>query len=223
MDSPLLLYERNSKTVKELYDIYNAVISHLPLLAQCADEILRAQLVLIVSAFDCYMHDCVRIGLMGTYCGLRDNAGPFQVSFELLVAIEKGETAQEKRQLLESALGKKLSEESYHSPKGVEHAMSLIGIKKIWTLLSANMHMNACDIRTQLGLIVDRRNKIVHEADYNLITGLKSPISISHVEAVVDFMDKCVLALDEIVFPEKWGEASADRCGRTESMVEMPV
>lgn len=204
MDSPLLLYKPNSKTIKELNDIHKAVTLHLPLLTEPAEEILRAQLVHIVSAFDCYMHDCVRICLMEIFCGTRsnENKGAFHLSFESLVTVEKGQTKLEKQHLLESIIVKKISEDSYHSPKGVEYALSLIGIKRVWKLLSTKLNIDPYEIRMQLALIVDRRNKIVHEADYNSVTGSKTPINSKHVESVIDFIDKCVIALDDIIFPK---------------------
>lgn len=59
--------------------------------------------------------------------------------------------------------------------------------------------MSTEDVKTNLGLIILRRNKIAHEADIeNLVSMKKSEIERTDVEEVLSFLDNVVLAIDKI-------------------------
>lgn len=55
-------YQNNSKSIKELGQLFNLIVENFPLLQTQAEEILRARFVMIVSALDTYIHDVVRTG-----------------------------------------------------------------------------------------------------------------------------------------------------------------
>ena len=59
--------------------------------------------------------------------------------------------------------------------------------------------MLAEDVKTKLGLILLRRNKIAHEADIeNLVSMKKTEIERTDVEEVIAFLNNVVLAIDKI-------------------------
>lgn len=59
--------------------------------------------------------------------------------------------------------------------------------------------MSTEDVKTNLGLIILRRNKIAHEADIeNFVSMKKSEIERKDVEGVISFLDNVVLAIDKI-------------------------
>jgi len=53
-------------------------------------------------------------------------------------------------------------------------------------------------IKDELGLIIDRRNKISHESDWDYINQRKNPIDYLSTEYVVTFIKKFVLAIEGI-------------------------
>ena len=72
-------------------------------------------------------------------------------------------------------------------------------MKKIWSKIGKKIGMSTEDVKTNLGLIILRRNKIAHEADIeNLVSMKKSEIERTDVEEVISFLDNAVLAIDEI-------------------------
>ena len=72
-------------------------------------------------------------------------------------------------------------------------------MKKIWSKIGKKIGMSTEDVKTNLGLIILRRNKIAHEADIeNLVSMKKSEIERTDVEEVISFLDNVVLAIDEI-------------------------
>lgn len=77
--------------------------------------------------------------------------------------------------------------------------MSVIGIAKLWSSLSPILHMPPDDIRTQLSLIVDRRNKIAHEADRNDLGNAKNTIDLPLIENCLDFIEKLCEGIAQLV------------------------
>ena len=72
-------------------------------------------------------------------------------------------------------------------------------MKKIWSKIGKKIGMSTEDVKTNLGLIILRRNKIAHEADIeNLVSMKKSEIERTDVEEVISFLDNVVLAIEEI-------------------------
>ncbi|MBD0303213.1 MAG: hypothetical protein ICV85_13895, partial [Tolypothrix sp. T3-bin4] len=80
----------------------------------------------------------------------------------------------------------------------------LISNKKLWEEVSINMGRLAKDtedIKNQLSLIVDRRNKIAHEADIDpsYPIGDRWPIDELLVNEAVDFIEQVVESIHNIL------------------------
>lgn len=77
--------------------------------------------------------------------------------------------------------------------------MNLIDVKNIWTKLSSKLLEPSEDIKKRLSLIINRRNKIVHEADFDLSLGSKIPIDQPLTQNTVLFIENICIALSEII------------------------
>ena len=66
---------------------------------------------------------------------------------------------------------------------------------------STNMNMPAKDIKQQLNLIIDRRNKIAHEADIDpsYPIGNRWPIDEQSVNDAIEFLEKVVESIHNIL------------------------
>lgn len=195
-------YIKNSLSIKELGHLYELISTNFPLLDKQGEEILRAQIVLIVGALDCYIHDCVRIGLLHIYNGKRletITTYTYQLNFKLLRDMESSKDINAKTVILESYIREKNSKESYQSPKSIEYALGLINVTKLWSQLSNIMKIPPKDIKDRLALIVNRRNKIAHESDLNPLTGGKFPIEKKTVNDVISFIDDFAYSISKIV------------------------
>lgn len=186
-------YQNNSKSIKELGQLFNLIVENFPLLQTQAEEILRAQFVMIVSALDTYIHDVVRTGMLEIYQSNRTGSKQtdmFSIDFDTLKQIESTTDIQTKLALLEQSIQNKNAKESYQSPKSIEYALNLINIDKLWVSISTDMQKKAEDIRKQLALINDRRNKIAHESDRDYLSSGKNPIDKPLVDGTIEFLDK---------------------------------
>lgn len=198
MINAILMFRRNRARVLDIGAVYDLWIGQDPLLQKQFEEILRAQIVLIISAFDTFIHDCVRIGIVRKYSvsgSLSNQLKRFSIPFCDLVGINNLTTMTEKVQYLDGVIRKVNSKDSYQSPDSVEYAMGLLGIKNIWTKVSAGMHMPAADIRSELSSIVNRRNKIAHESDLDSLGVSLNPITKAEVSQVLCFIYGLALSI----------------------------
>ena len=186
-------FRLNIKSVKDLDAIYSLLVKNYPLLEEQAGDILRAEIVLAVSALDCFIHDLVKQGIIETYQGIRTPSEQFpnyKIPLQFVKLIENTDNLEDRLSFLEKAITEINSKDSYQAPKGINYALQFINIKNIWQKTSELMDIKAKDIQDELSLIIDRRNKIAHEADYDALTGTKIPIDQQNINDVIQFIEK---------------------------------
>ena len=166
------------------------------------DDLLRIQLVYAVSAFDKLIHELVRIGMVNSFLGARTPTPKYKaetISIEFHLTLVSA-TLPPPVSLFEQEVARKLKILSFQDPKKVADALSYIWDEKDkWQKIGTTMGMNADDARTQLKLIVDRRNAIVHESDSDALSVLKQPLSKDECRNVTDFIESCGRAIYGLV------------------------
>jgi len=198
MNTPFSQYLRNVESIDTIDGIHTYFEERVP--AIDISEILRAEYVLLVSAFDYYIHDIVREGMLKIFDGkYRSNKDfdRFTISLKIVNILLSTNDNQLRRQLLDNEIRKINSKHSYQSPSNVERALSIISFKSVWKRISRDMKMSQEDIVKELGLIVHRRNKIAHEADIDPVTNEKTPIDKQTIKDVRDFLMNLVSILDK--------------------------
>lgn len=102
---------------------------------------------------------------------------------------------------LEAEIRENLSYKSFQDPDKIAEAIRYISHKKLWQEVADNLGRTDKDIKQQLKLIVDRRNKIAHEADIDptLNLGNRWEIDESMVNDTVDFIEQVVEAIHQIL------------------------
>lgn len=183
-------YEKNICKVNEIIATYNY-------LSQNAKEfdcsiILRSQFVMLVSAFDTYVHCYIINKIIRQYFSEENffvqSDIPLRLSFSM-----RGKTDIEQRKMIYEFFLKKLSKDSFQSPKSIEYAFNIIGIHKVWKRLGDYIREKSPEeIKGTLSLIVDRRNKIAHESDWDNISCSYRAITLSDVTDCRDFINRLV-------------------------------
>ena len=190
-------YEKNMLSIDNSILIYKYLQSN----ARNMDTtiLLRSQFVLIVSAFDTYMHSFIINKIMETFFSSKQQFY-IEIDIPLRIVYEmKNLNIDRQKDILLGFLRNKLSKDSFQSPKSIEYAFSIIGVRKIWTKLSDKLEMEAEDIKKMLSIIVNRRNKIAHESDWNIATGTYEDIELSDVLHCKEFICNMVDAINDIV------------------------
>lgn len=196
-------FDRNITSVDDLIKIYEIISTQLPILKVQSSEILRAVIVLSVSALDNFLHDFFRTEIVDSYLGVGNFNIQFdklKISIKALTEIENSTSVAEKQNYLTNELRKIQKTESYQSSKSIENIFSILGVKGIWTKLSdiGIDNLSSIDIKNELANIIDRRNKISHESDWDFVNQSKYPISLEDTNYVVDFIKKFVQGVNNI-------------------------
>lgn len=185
-------FKDNIKYIRELEALHAYLVNTLNLPDNFSD-LLRAQWVYAVSALDKIIHEFVRIGMLESFAGTRvltPKFSSFPLSLNTLLNI-KSATIPPAEYFFEKEVIEKHKILAFQDPDKISDALSLIWFEDHkWQKISDVMLIPQKDIRTKLKNIVDRRNKIVHEADINPLTSLKADIDPIVTKDTVDFIEK---------------------------------
>ena len=200
MQSAIDLFRLSIARVRDLIAVHNSLKAQASSVLDLSD-ILRAALVLAVSALDYYIHEIVRIGMLEIHRGQRPEPpafSGFQISLgNARAGINAGQNIDS---WLEDEIRQRHSYKSFQQPDAIADAVRLICDKKLWEEVSINIGRPAKDIKKELSQIVDRRNKIAHEADIDpsYPIGDRWPIDELLVNEAVDFIEQVVESIHKI-------------------------
>lgn len=164
-------------------------------------DMLRSELVLAVSALDYFIHEIVRLGMLEIYNGNRQSTDQFQ-RFQISMAnVSNAILDPSKHEWLEREIIDQHSRQSFQSYDNIANAVRLFYGRSPWPEVSARINMETQDIKDRLNMIVDRRNKIVHESDMRRPSYLNQRFTIEDqmVEDAVAFIERISEAIYEIV------------------------
>jgi hypothetical protein len=249
MQSALNQFRISIGRVRDLIALHNSVKAQATGALDVSD-MLRAALVLAVSALDYYVHEVVTLGMIEIHRGRRSEPAPsanttqsafsrFQVSLggarqERLTAIDIASWLEAEIQQtqgygflqqpymvsalipaisnsivnrlnnaswLEDEIRERLGYQSFQQADKIAEAIRYVSDKKLWDEVATQMSKSAKDIKQQLNSIVDRRNKIAHEADIDPTFNIGSRWNIDEllVGDAVDFIDQLVESIHQIL------------------------
>jgi len=249
MQSALDQFRISIGRVRDLIELHNSVQSQAAVTNDISD-MLRAALVLAVSALDYYVHEVVTLGILEIHRGQRPEPSPsanttqsafsrFQVSLggarqDRLTSLDIASWLEDEIQQshdyeflqqsykvsdlipsisnsivnrlnntswLESEIRERLGYQSFQQADKIADAIRYISDKKLWDELAVRMTTTAQDVKQQLNSIVDRRNKIAHEADINPAFGIAERWNINDILVgdAVDFIEILVESIHQVL------------------------
>lgn len=180
---------QDADALTSIYEYLESTV-HVPL---SFDDLLRSKIVYSVSAFDKFIHDIVRIGMVQIFAGKRA-ATPKYLSETITISnaqkIAMASTPPAEV-IFEQTIQLKLKSASFQSPEKVADGLSYIWEENYkWQRIARGIGISEKTIITTLKLIVERRNRIVHEADTDPLTGVKRPITKHECDDIHNFLLK---------------------------------
>lgn len=201
MQPAIDLFRISIARVRDLIAVHNSLKAQASSVLDLSD-MLRSALVLAVSALDYYIHEVVRIGMLDIHRGQRPEPPAFS-GFQISLGSARAgiNAGQNIDSWLEDEIRQRHSYKSFQQPNAIADAVRLICDKKLWEEVSINMGRPAKDIKKQLSGIVDRRNKIAHEADIDpsYPIGDRWPIDELLVNEAVNFLEQVVESIHKIL------------------------
>lgn len=199
MNSLINRFESNIQQIHNIHQTYKVLDSQTTNIIDITD-VLRAEIVLCVSALDYYIHEAVRIGLIEIFAGTRAET-KHSKKFEVSVSSVKEAIANpDNFDWFENEIREKHSYKSFQQANKIADAIRLISEIKLWEEVGRIMGDEPQNIKARLDLIIDRRNKIAHEADMNpSYPGVRWAINEILVEETVDFIERLVKAIHSLL------------------------
>ena len=189
----------NIARVRNLGVIYNA-LNGQTIAAIDFSDILRSELVMGVSALDYYIHEIVRIGMLEVYRGTRPETSAFlrfQISLE---RVRQALSTPTSDAWFENEIRERHSWRSFQQADHIADAIRLISDISLWEQVSNHLEMPAQDVKEQLNFIVDRRNKIVHEADMDPTPyDTRWPIDEVLVDDAINFIEQIAQTIYDLL------------------------
>ena len=121
----------------------------------------------------------------------------FQISMETLQATVSAGVSSS---LLENEIREKHSYLSFQHPDRIGDAVRLFYPLPLWPSVALSLSLSVNDVKTRLKLIVERRNKIAHEADMDpSYPGTRWPITKYDVQTTINFIENVCESIHSII------------------------
>lgn len=199
MINALQHFQKNIERVKNIGGLYSA-LNQLTTPVVDKTDLLRTQIVMTVSALDHYIHEITRIGMLDIYKGKRPSTPAF-LRFQVAMDTAMQELAsQGSSAWLETEIREKHGYLAFQHPDKIADAVRLFYSGELWPSVASKMGLTVQGVKNDLRLIVDRRNKIAHEADLDpSFPGTRWPISPSDSAHTIDFIQRVCEAIYFVV------------------------
>lgn len=206
MQAAIEQFRENLSYVKNLATIHQAFAAGNTTPTSDLSDILRAEMVLTVSALDKFIHDLVRMGMLEILSGHRPPTPAylrFQFSMEVVIFTRSNPTEEELLDYVGEEIRNRQEWQSFQYPDKIADAIRLISQIDLWKEVANQLGITeAKTVKERLKLFVDRRNKIAHEAD-NIPTptlpGGRWPIDPALAHEAVEFIEQLAEAIYTLV------------------------
>jgi len=199
MNKSLKIFRANLDRVCSIHAVHLHLFRNVTPAIDVTD-LLRAEMILIVSALDHFVHELTRLGMMEIWRGNR-TATPsyhkFSVSLDTTTRLVGGRARDVH---LETAIRTSHRFLSFQKPDKIADAVRLFSPIELWNKIGTLLGEDPKYLKTHLRLIVERRNKIAHEADIDpSYPGQRWPIDRKDAEEAVAFIQKVGEAIHQSV------------------------
>ena len=201
MLNPIEQFRENIARVRALGGLHTAFDSVTTPAVDLTD-LLRAQLVMIVSALDHYIHEITRVGMLEVYDGARPQTHAFLRFQVTMGAAMTGISTPSENEWLDIEIREKHGYQAFQHPDNIANAVRLFSSSELWPSVAAKLNLTVEETKNRLRAIVNRRNQIVHEADLDPSypgAGNRWPISPSDVSGALEFIANVCEAIHAVV------------------------
>jgi hypothetical protein len=160
-----------------------------------ATDLYRAALVQGVAAWDRYVHGVVLDRAVEILLGRLAVSTSRKAGLPLAdVATLMNTSDPTTRELAaRSFVAERLARETYQRPDDVATALAMVGVKTIWS----SAFRDAEQAKIALGVVIDRRNKIAHQCDYDpVLPGTVVPLTAGDALDALRVITETVYAID---------------------------
>lgn len=152
-------------------------------------DLLRAAIVQSVSSADHFIHELLRLGALEIHGGVRPSTPDYHSLMIEVGTRLNANPATVPSTDIDSAIRERNSWRTFQQPQKIADALACITTVPVWAQVAHHMNGAETDIRIRMQLIVDRRNKIAHEADMDpSFPGTRWPITQTMAQDTCDWI-----------------------------------
>jgi hypothetical protein len=162
-----------------------------------SQDLYRSALVQGVAAWDRYVHGVVLDRAVEIMLGRVQAGKTSKIGLPLgTVAVLMNVTGQADRELTaRSVFAERRSKETYQRPDDVAAALAMVGVNSVWS----TAFPNAEQAKIRLGVVVERRNRIVHECDRDPVApGTVVPLTADDALDALKAVNETVAVIDPL-------------------------
>lgn len=171
-------------------------------LIQESKDILRSQVVFLLSAMDFYMHEIVKYGILKIFKGERARTNSYKEFIVSLETVEKAIANPESVDWLDAEIVHRNHHKTFLEPDKIKGQLNLISTKKIFTTPATEISDNST-LTNDLKDLYKRRNAIAHQTDRDNSSGVLNDIDSNEVNKYITLVSKFI----EIVHREIMNES----------------
>ncbi|PJB57390.1 MAG: hypothetical protein CO098_11670 [Bacteroidetes bacterium CG_4_9_14_3_um_filter_41_19] len=192
MNNSIKRFRESFVRIKNIDALYLHLTNQLSFNESDLGDLLRSQVVYCVSAFDRFIHDITKAGMLEIFSGNR-MATPsylkFSIPVEVYNNINTGIVSPEI--LFAQHIQNSHSYQSFQDADKISTALSLFWDEHHkWQKIANKMEISITDLKVELSNIVIRRNQIAHESDVDLYSGGLQSINHNDSIRMVEFIEK---------------------------------
>ncbi|WP_394125167.1 HEPN domain-containing protein [Psychrobacter nivimaris] len=196
-------FDDSYSRIKTMHSLYDHLLDNSKFPHDMISDILRSELVSVVSALDRFIHDIVKVGIIESYNGQRqltNSCSNFQINIGDLKTFLNPTISQDPDIILGDIIDRKHSHLSFQDPKKIADALSLFwDDSQKWQTIASQLGSDQNTIKVELKNIIIRRNQIVHEADFDAFQNQLQIIKANDVENSVEFINNLVEVIYNLI------------------------
>lgn len=174
------------------------------------DDLLRSEWAMRVSALDLFVHELAAQRMVEIFRGLRPLTPAFtrfQVPYDTMNRIRLASSANDAASAFDLEVRTQFSRKTFQDPEDIAAALRHCSDIELWNEVAAALGASPADkvakakaLKRGLSLIVQRRNKIVHEGDLQPnIPRIPWPIGPADLPIVAKNIDDVVRTIDNLM------------------------
>jgi hypothetical protein len=164
--------------------------------AEALMDLLRASLVMGVSAVDAFFHS--KIVAYVVSCARQGAAMPGALK-KATISVEEfvdGRRYRRRMTIVRKSIERTLGFQSLQQPNKIEEALAMIGVSGFWNGVAARLLWPQSAMKAELTKIVKRRNQIAHEGDLSQTRKYRNrphDLAPAFVQSALDFLKEVTL------------------------------
>lgn len=194
-------FTENIKRIKEKFNIVDELADRD--MEEAYKDILRSQIVLLMSSVDFYIHEVVKYGILKIFKKEKKKTKEYKLVIVSIECVEKALENPESVDWLEENIVLQNKFKSFMAINKIRNALKIISDKKILDnsikKVAKDIKKSEDEVKDILNRMYKRRNCIAHQTDRDPIKCTINDISKEEVKEGLDVINKLILSIhDEI-------------------------